>query len=228
MSQAEATVDMPSTLRTPTELRERRAVLAATRSADLRRRLRTGVAALLGTMLFAVGAAAAQDGGNGGASAKATAASSAEQVLSPGDTGADVRALQRKLRVRPVDGQYGPQTRRAVRRFQRRHGLPADGVAGPATLGALGVRVKAAVAGDVVPTLRRIAECESGGNPAAISPDGRFRGKYQFSRATWKAQGGKGDPAKAAEAEQDRVAAKLFKAEGAKPWPNCGVSSAKA
>ena len=40
-----------------------------------------------------------------------------------------------------------------------------------------------------------------------MSADGRYRGKYQFSRATWRALGGKGDPAKAPEARQDRLAA---------------------
>lgn len=220
MPEVQAMVDTPSA-RPPAELRERRAALLATRSADLHRRVRMGAAALVGTMLLAVGAAAAQEG-HGGASADAAAT---QQILSPGDTGADVRALQRKLRVRPADGDYGPRTRRAVRRFQRRHRLAADGIAGPATLGALGVRVKAAVAGDLAPTLKRIADCESGGDPAAVSPDGRFRGKYQFLRSTWKAHGGKGDPAKAPEAEQDRIAAELFKAQGAKPWPNCGASA---
>jgi peptidoglycan DL-endopeptidase CwlO len=47
-------------------------------------------------------------------------------------------ALQRALGV-GVDGDYGPVTRAAVRRFQVVHGLEVDGVAGPQTLGALGV-----------------------------------------------------------------------------------------
>ena len=32
----------------------------------------------------------------------------------------------------------GPKTRRAIKRFQKRNGLKADGVAGPATLEKLG------------------------------------------------------------------------------------------
>jgi soluble lytic murein transglycosylase-like protein len=69
--------------------------------------------------------------------------------------------------------------------------------------------------------LQRISACESGGNPRAVSADGRYRGKYQFSRATWRAIGGTGDPAKAPESVQDRMAAKLLAARGTSPWPNC-------
>jgi hypothetical protein len=64
--------------------------------------------------------------------------------------------------------------------------------------------------------------CESSGNPAAVSPSGRYRGKYQFSRATWREFGGTGDPAAAPEAEQDRIAAALLAARGTTPWPICG------
>ena len=69
--------------------------------------------------------------------------------------------------------------------------------------------------------LRLIAECESGGDPTAVSAGGTYRGKYQFSRETWRAMGGTGDPAKASEAEQDRLALKLYRRAGTSPWPNC-------
>jgi peptidoglycan hydrolase-like protein with peptidoglycan-binding domain len=41
-----------------------------------------------------------------------------------------------------VDGRYGPITTDAVRRFQRAHDLPVDGVADPVTLSALKASVK--------------------------------------------------------------------------------------
>ena len=182
------------------------------------------------TVLFASTAFAASTGGS----------SSKGATLSLGSTGKAVKQLQRKLGVKPVSGYFGTETRRAVKRFQRRHGLTADGVAGPATLSKLGIRAsKAGYAtggasprsgesssskGSNVklpPVLRRIAQCESGGNPRAVSASGRYRGKYQFDRATWEAAGGTGDPAAASESTQDRIALRLYRKRGTAPWPNC-------
>ncbi len=61
-----------------------------------------------------------------------------------GDTGSAVTTIQTKLRRwgyfdGPVDGIYGSGTAEAVRYFQRSNGLTPDGVAGPATLKALGM-----------------------------------------------------------------------------------------
>jgi len=71
-------------------------------------------------------------------------------------------------------------------------------------------------------TLEAIASCESGGDPAAVSSDGTYRGKYQFDYGTWESMGGSGDPAAAPEAEQDYRAALLYAASGSSPWPVCG------
>ena len=74
----------------------------------------------------------------------------------------------------------------------------------------------------IPPQLAAIARCESGGNPRAVSSTGMYRGKYQFSFATWRAVGGKGDPAQASETEQDRRAAILYRRAGPGQWPVCG------
>jgi murein L,D-transpeptidase YcbB/YkuD len=62
--------------------------------------------------------------------------------LKPGDTGAQVKVLQRALASLgyspgAVDGDYGPATQAAVEKFQRAAGLKVDGIAGPATRRAL-------------------------------------------------------------------------------------------
>jgi hypothetical protein len=81
-------------------------------------------------------------------------------------------------------------------------------------------RTYAAVA--VPPHLEAIAQCESGGDPTAVSPDGTYHGKYQFSVATWNAMGGTGLPSQAPEAEQDMRAAMLYEQSGPGQWPVCG------
>jgi hypothetical protein len=63
-------------------------------------------------------------------------------TLKPGDTGAQVKALQRALKalgypVGKVDGDYGPATKTALAAFQHASGLTADGIFGPKTLDAL-------------------------------------------------------------------------------------------
>ena len=61
-----------------------------------------------------------------------------------GSSGEQVRIIQTKLKNwgyydGAVDGIYGSQTAQAVKYFQRKNGLTADGIAGPATLKALGM-----------------------------------------------------------------------------------------
>ena len=73
------------------------------------------------------------------------------------------------------------------------------------------------------PQLAAIAQCESHGDPHAIGGGGTYRGKYQFDMSTWASVGGKGDPAAASEAEQDRRAAILYERAGPGKWPVCGA-----
>ena len=61
-----------------------------------------------------------------------------------GSRGEEVRQIQTKLKrwgyySGNVDGIYGSQTLSAVKYFQRKNGLTVDGIAGPATLKALGI-----------------------------------------------------------------------------------------
>jgi peptidoglycan hydrolase-like protein with peptidoglycan-binding domain len=62
--------------------------------------------------------------------------------LEPGDTGVQVKRLQRALAqlgytVGTVDGDYGTTTKTAVEQFQTASKLTADGLFGPATRTAL-------------------------------------------------------------------------------------------
>lgn len=68
-----------------------------------------------------------------------------------------------------------------------------------------------------------LVKCESGGNYAAVSSSGRYRGAYQFDQRTWESVGGVGDPAAAPPAEQDYRARRLYEQRGARAWPHCGI-----
>lgn len=67
-----------------------------------------------------------------------------ETLSKYGSRGEEVRQIQTKLKrwgyyKGNVDGIYGSQTLEAVRYFQRKNGLSVDGIAGPATLKAMGI-----------------------------------------------------------------------------------------
>ena len=70
--------------------------------------------------------------------------STAEALSKIGSTGSEVRNIQTRLKSwgyysGSVDGIYGYNTAEAVKSFQRRHGLTADGICGPATLAKIGL-----------------------------------------------------------------------------------------
>lgn len=187
--------------------------------------------AVMAALVAAIAPASAEAATGGGAQAGALTASSsagsaAERVAARAAHRRMVAAAQRRLHV-TADGIWGPRTRAAIRRFQRRRGLRADARLSGRTLAALGV-APVATAATRRPTrgagavLEAIAQCESGGDPTRLSAGGTYRGKYQFRPGTWHLLGGTGDPARASEAEQDRRAAALFAKQGIKPWPACG------
>ena len=67
-----------------------------------------------------------------------------------------------------------------------------------------------------------LAQCESGGNPRAVSSSGRYHGLYQFSVATWQSVGGSGLPSEASPDEQTYRAQLLLERSGVGQWPTCG------
>ncbi len=67
-----------------------------------------------------------------------------ETLSKYGSRGSEVTQIQTKLKrwgyySGSVDGIYGTKTVNAVKYFQRKNGLTADGIAGPATLKAMGI-----------------------------------------------------------------------------------------
>lgn len=95
----------------------------------------------------AAASTAAVPGVASGATADGARSAAGPAILRQGDSGAEVRALQRRLAelgywVGRVDGRYGPLTTQAVYALQKAAGLKRDGAVGPATRAALerGVR----------------------------------------------------------------------------------------
>ena len=89
-----------------------------------------------------------------------------------GSTGEQVRIIQTKLKNwgyydGAVDGIFGSGTAEAVRDFQRKNGLTADGIVGPATLKALGMSTGGGGSGQesTVELLARVISAEARGEP---------------------------------------------------------------
>ena len=108
--------------------------------------------------------------------------------LRVGSTGQNVLSLQQKLNEAgfspgPLDGDFGPRTERALRSYQQSKGLQVDGVAGPATAGALGLS-----GFDSQPPR---VDGKGGTNPVE-PPNGRGTGTTQ--EFLWNALGQRGKP----------------------------------
>ena len=89
-------------------------------------------------------------------------------ILKKGLSGEHVRRLQAKLGIE-ADGEFGPNTEKALKDWQTKNGLSADGIAGPDTFMALGlyelVLLKQGTRGDAVKKLQE---------KLAIGADGQF------------------------------------------------------
>jgi hypothetical protein len=71
---------------------------------------------------------------------------------------------------------------------------------------------------------KRTADCESGGDPDAIGGGGRYRGAFQFMKATWRTspKSPGGDPIDYTYRTQAVVAVLLKNRDGRDHWPVCG------
>jgi hypothetical protein len=76
------------------------------------------------------------------------------------------------------------------------------------------------------PFLQCVVSAESGGNYGAVSPNGLYRGAFQFSQSTWNfaaKAAGRPDlvgvpPNLASKADQDSLAVALYSLDGERPW----------
>ena len=88
-----------------------------------------------------------------------------------GSYGETVTEIQEKLSQwgyysGEIDGIYGSQTEAAVRQFQAKNGLTVDGIAGPATLEAMGISQSSATSQSVdIDLLARLISAEARGEP---------------------------------------------------------------
>jgi len=189
--------------------------------------LRCSAALSVAALALAASNASAADT-TGGAAATPT------QVPAPVAKQPTTKQIQKALGIK-ADGAYGPKTVRAMKKFQRAHKLRVTGRPNSETLAALGFTTTAPTTGSfdaaTVPStaatvLAKIAQCESGGNITAVSANGRYFGKYQFSQDTWENLGGVGTPDAADEPTQDAMAFKLYSLKGTAPWPACSAQIA--
>jgi len=89
-----------------------------------------------------------------------------------GSSGSVVSQIQQRLKTwgyygYAVDGIYNSRTETAVKAFQQKNSLKADGASGPATLAAMGIKSSSVTAGTSanVNLLARLISAEAGGEP---------------------------------------------------------------
>ena len=129
--------------------------------------------------------------GSSSGSSSSGSSSSSSSVLKKGSKGEAVKTLQRNLNAAigaglSVDGSFGPACYEAVKKFQSKYGLTADGIAGPATQKKLAAVItsnsssssgssssvlKTGSKGEAVKTLQRNLNAAIG---AGLSVDGSF------------------------------------------------------
>lgn len=77
-------------------------------------------------------------------------------LLKRGDNNADVKKLQEKLGLEPI-GNYGPKTEEAVKSFQVKNGLTADGIVGEGTWNKImGISTPTPIAPQTVPSTLKL------------------------------------------------------------------------
>ena len=78
-------------------------------------------------------------------------------LLKKGDNNENVKLMQEKLGISPAVTNFGPKTEQAVKEFQAKHGLPADGIVGPKTwemiMGQSGVSIAPVAPAPIVPVV---------------------------------------------------------------------------
>jgi N-acetylmuramoyl-L-alanine amidase len=130
----------------------------------------------------------------------------AAAVLEVGSRGDDVVKVQKRLIQYDyldgtADGRYGEATRNAVRLFQKRNGLEADGKVGPATAAKLGVTLSG--------TKSSSAKAASASSTKYVSSDHRLLAKCVYAEA-------RGEPYKG----QVAVAAVVLNRVASSSFPN--------
>lgn len=103
-------------------------------------------------------------------------------LLRRGAKGEPVAKLQRRLKELgvdpgPIDGDFGPRTENAVRKYQKQQDLDSDGVVGPKTWNKLGIDVKGEVVNADRPATRNSDDHKDIGGPQpAVVRQGKYIG----------------------------------------------------